>query len=58
MRQTPFSPIFPHFPPFSYNRPRKANDPRRIRYQAMSVTPLDYKTEANKLVELIKQMSV
>jgi len=34
------------------------NSTPRIRYQAMSVTPLEYKSEANKLVELIKQMSV
>jgi len=31
---------------------------RRIRYQVLGVTPLDYKSEANKLAELIKQMSV
>jgi hypothetical protein len=30
----------------------------RIRYQVVSATPLDYKSEANKLAELIKQMSV
>ena len=30
----------------------------RIRYQVMGVTPLDYKSEGNKLAELIKQMNV
>jgi replication factor A1 len=30
----------------------------RVRYQVMSVAPLDYKAEAHKLADLIKQMSV
>lgn len=29
-----------------------------VRYQVMSISPLDYKTEANKLAELIRQFSV
>ncbi|KAK1836253.1 replication factor-A protein 1 [Podospora conica] len=33
-------------------------DQARVRYQCMSATPLDYKSEANKLVEMIRQMSV
>lgn len=30
----------------------------RIRYQVMSVAPLDYKAEGHRLVELIQQLSV
>ncbi|KAK0720581.1 putative single-stranded DNA-binding protein 68k chain [Lasiosphaeris hirsuta] len=30
----------------------------RIRYQVMSIAPLDYKSEGHKLAELIKQMSI
>ncbi len=30
----------------------------RIRYQVMSATPLDYKSEGNKLAEMIKQLEV
>lgn len=33
-------------------------DDARIRYQVVSAVPMDYKSEANKLAELIKQMSV
>ncbi|KAK3325653.1 putative RFA1 protein [Apodospora peruviana] len=33
-------------------------DTQRIRYQVMGATPLDYKSEANKLADLIKQMGV
>lgn len=33
-------------------------DTQRVRYQVMSATPLDYKSEANKLAELIKQYSL
>ncbi|KXX81806.1 Replication factor A protein 1 [Madurella mycetomatis] len=33
-------------------------DQQRVRYQVMSVAPLDYKAEAHRLAELIKQMSV
>ncbi|KAK4190653.1 hypothetical protein QBC35DRAFT_377489 [Podospora australis] len=32
-------------------------DTPRVRYQIMSAVPLDYKAEANKLVDLIKQMN-
>ena len=31
---------------------------RRVRYQTMSASPLDYKSEAQRLAELIKEMSV
>ncbi|KAL1860486.1 hypothetical protein VTK73DRAFT_7299 [Phialemonium thermophilum] len=31
---------------------------QRVRYQVMSVSPIDYKSEAHRLVELIKGMSV
>ncbi|KAK0745283.1 hypothetical protein B0T21DRAFT_381312 [Apiosordaria backusii] len=31
---------------------------QRVRYQLMEATPLDYKTEGNRLAELIRQMSV
>ncbi|GAB1313920.1 Replication factor A protein 1 [Madurella fahalii] len=34
------------------------DDQQRVRYQVMSAVPLDYKAEAHKLAELIKQMSV
>ena len=30
----------------------------RVRYQAMSATPIDFKSEGHKLAELIRQMSV
>ncbi|KAK3685680.1 putative single-stranded DNA-binding protein 68k chain [Podospora appendiculata] len=33
-------------------------DQQRIRYQVMSATQLDYKSEGHKLAEMIKQMSV
>ncbi|KAK3988644.1 hypothetical protein QBC44DRAFT_343141 [Cladorrhinum sp. PSN332] len=33
-------------------------DQQRVRYQVMSASPLDYKTEAYKLADLIKQMTV
>lgn len=35
-----------------------ANIVRRIRYQVMSATVLDFKSEGNKLAELIKQYNI